>query len=155
MGKPTGRPPKPTEAKRRVGNPGHRKLPPPTQILPAASPAEPPAPPRPLGSIGTDFWNRAWKAGAAWISASTDVELLQVVCEQLDERQALRALVLRDPSDWRSRAGLRALDKQIADGLSMLGFTPTDRARLGGGEVGRVDELEEFRRRVANRRAGK
>jgi hypothetical protein len=50
----------------------------------------------------------------------TEVELLLLVCEQTDERQALRVQVLRD-NDWRERAGLRALDRAIQDGLTILG----------------------------------
>jgi hypothetical protein len=79
-----------------------------------------------------------------------DIELLQMVCEQIDERQALRMRVLRD-NDWRERASLRALDAQVLDCLSLLGFTPVDRARLGFVEVKIQNELEAFRERKANR----
>jgi len=141
------------EQKRRIGNPGHRALPETTSVLPGANPNSPPEPVRHLGQFGLEFWNRAWAAGAAWIAPGTDIELLQITCEQLDERQMLRSVVFRD-GNWRDRAALRSLDRQIMDGLSMLGFTPTDRARLGGGEVKHVDELEEYRRRVVARAAG-
>jgi hypothetical protein len=98
------------------------------------------------------MWERAWRAGSAWISAETDVDVLLMVCEQIDERVALRLKVLRE-GEWRDRAALRSLDAQVMAGLSVLGFTPSDRARMGVGEVGTVDELEEFRRRAAARRA--
>jgi hypothetical protein len=79
-----------------------------------------------------------------------DIEILQMVCELIDERTALRMKVLVD-QDWRDRSGLRALDAQVLDCLSLLGFTPVDRARLGFVEVKIQNELEAFRERKATR----
>ncbi|NBW19750.1 MAG: hypothetical protein EBR82_68435, partial [Caulobacteraceae bacterium] len=90
--------------------------------------------------------------GFGWISQHTDIELLQIVSELIDERQALRMKVLVD-QDWRDRAALRSLDAQVLDCLSLLGFTPVDRARLGFVEVKIKNELEEFRKRKADNRA--
>jgi hypothetical protein len=78
-----------------------------------------PDPPRYLGQHGRALWDRAWERGRSWV-VETEVELLLLVCEQTDERQALRVQVLRD-NDWRERAGLRALDRAIQDGLTILG----------------------------------
>ena len=142
-----GRPPKPTERKRRAGNPGKRSLPTPATLTPLPAPAEVPDPPRPLGDPGRGLWDRAWEQGRAWL-AESDVEILLLTCEQMDERQRLRVSVLRD-GDWRERAGLRSLDKQIQDGLSMMGFTPSDRSRLGLAEVTAVSKLEELRGRAS------
>lgn len=89
-----------------------------------------PKPIRPLGTVGTEAWNRMFTEDAAWIAQSMDLELLQIVCEQIDERAALRFKVLRD-GDWRERNALRALDQQILTGLSLLGLTPADRQRSG------------------------
>jgi len=139
----TGRPPKPTEQKRRVGNPGKRSLPAVVTALPMREIN--PDPSRPLGAAGRTLWDRAWNHGRAWM-AETDMELLLLTCEQLDERQMLRIRVLRD-NDWRERSGLRALDKVIQDGLGMLGFSPSDRSRLGVAEVKVASALEEVRRR--------
>jgi hypothetical protein len=74
----------------------------------------------------------------------------QIVAEQIDERAALRVKVLRE-SDWRDRSALRALDAQVLDCLSLLGFTPVDRARLGFVEVKIQNELEAFRERKSQR----
>ena len=144
MGKPTGRPPKPLEQKRRAGNPGKRPLP--EMTVPLEQSVAAPVPHRPLGTAGLAMWDRVWSVGFTWISAKMDVELLQIVCEQLDERQALRVRVLRD-GDWRDRAALRALDTQVLDCLSLLGFTPVDRARLGFVEVKIQNELDAYRER--------
>lgn len=147
MGRPTGRSPKPVEQKRLLGNPGKRSLPDRRNIvpLPPAGPA-PPEPHRPLGQVGRQLWNAAWGSGARWLSKQTDAETLLIVCEQLDERQALRVQVLQT-RDWRDRAGLRALDAQIVAGLALLGFNPVDRSRLGVAEVTSVSKLDSLRRR--------
>jgi hypothetical protein len=102
---------------------------------------------RPLGIIGRELWERVWRAGAVWLIDRTDAETLLVLCEQMDERQALRAMVLRD-AEWRDRAALRALDHQVMSGLAMLGFNPVDRARLGAVESqsSKLDELMAARR---------
>jgi hypothetical protein len=52
--------------------------------------------------------------------------------ETLEERQSLRAAVLAGHGD---RKELRALDKQVIEMLSALGFDPTARSRLGLAEV--------------------
>ena len=150
MSKPVGRPPKPVEQKRRAGNPGKRPLPDVMISIPTSSTA--PEPHRPLGSAGRQFWERVWNVGFTWISPQMDVELLQIVSEQIDERAALRVKVLHE-GDWRDRSALRALDSQVLDCLSLLGFTPVDRARLGFVEVKIKNELEEFRKRKADNRS--
>jgi hypothetical protein len=149
MSKPVGRPPKPVEQKRRAGNPGKRPLP--DVVIPIPTSAIAPEPHRPLGSAGRMFWDRVWNVGFTWISPQMDTELLQIVSEQIDERAALRVKVLRE-GDWRDRSALRALDSQVLDCLSLLGFTPVDRARLGFVEVKIQNELEQFRERKAARR---
>ena len=53
--------------------------------------------------------------------------------------------------DWRDRAALRQLEKSIAANLAQLGFTPTDRARLGMSTQS-VDALQEFRDKVTQQR---
>lgn len=145
-----GRPPKPVEQKRAAGNPGKRTLPTQGEIValpPAATLNLTPEPGRPLGRPGRTMWDRAWQYGHRWI-AETDVEMLLMVCEQIDERAALRVRVLRD-NDWRERAGLRALDAAIHDGLAALGFTPEARTRLSLGEVRVADAIQEYRAKAA------
>lgn len=140
--------PVPNEVKRRRGNPGKRALPDESklQILPGSKTA--PEPPRPLGEVGLDFWTRTWEAGYVWLSPQSDVDLLLLTCEQLDERKALREYVLAS-DDPRSRAALRDIEKALVNAYSLLGFSPTDRTRLGVAEVRVEDDLEAFRRRHA------
>jgi len=52
-----------------------------------------------------------------------------------------------NPEDWRNRAALRSLEKQIFDHLSALGFTPGDRAKLGLIEPKVGGKFEELMRR--------
>jgi hypothetical protein len=92
------------------------------------------------------LWTRAWSLANTWLSPQTDIEVLLLTCEALDERTELRKLVAADPADRFARGSLRALNKEILDTLGRLGFTPTDRARLGVAEVKVEDDLEKFRR---------
>lgn len=129
-----GRPPKPTEQKRLLGNPGRRPLPNTGELVIIPGANEPPEPARQLFEYGRQLWDRVWRAGAPWISPDFDVELLLIVCEQTDERIRLRANVWNNNRADERRA-LRQLEAQIVDNLSKLGFSPTDRARLGVAEV--------------------
>lgn len=136
-----GRPPKPVEQKRALGNPGKRALPPKAEIvaLPAANGI--PEPSRPLAEPGRKLWERIWTVGGFWISPNTDFEILLMTCEMADERWNLRAKVMRE-NEARDRRALRELDRQIVSNLSLLGLTPTDRSRLGYAEVAKQSKLE-------------
>ncbi len=57
--------------------------------------------------------------------------LVQMVCEQLDRRDRLVELWLADPADRKVNMSLFDTEKAIVSGLSLLGFTPADRTRLG------------------------
>ena len=144
-----GRPPKPAEQKRLTGNPGRRPLPDKQEVvlLPAATTV--PEPSRQLFPPGRELWDRVWQIGAIWISPNTDVDLLLIVCEQIDERQKLRNSVWND-GRMDERKALRSLEKLIVENLSLLGFTPTDRSRLGVAEVKRETKIEEL---IAKRNA--
>jgi hypothetical protein len=74
-----------------------------------------------------------------------------MTCQQLDERDVLRAYVMDNIEAWHERAGLRVLERDIASNLSMLGFTPTDRMKLGLAEVKTASKLEQLMEMKANR----
>ena len=141
-----GRPPKPVEQKRLLGNPGKRALPKQSelQLIPAA--LSTPEPTRPLGKPGREVWDRTWSAGINWISPKTDSEILLMTCEMIDERWNLRAQVLKG-NDSKERRNLNQLTKMIQENLSLLGFTPADRTRLGVAEVKAQSKLEELMQR--------
>ena len=151
-GRGSGRRPKPTEQKRRIGNPGKRPLPPAGgELIVGAFAQTSQEPPRTLGRFGRALWDQVWQGGAAWLKLSIDTELVLMACEMADERVMLRGSVLQNPEDWRKRRALRELDKQIASLLGQLGFSPTDRATLGVGEI-REHGFSELHKRIAAKR---
>jgi len=147
---PAGRPSKPIEQKRLLGNPGKRALPDENSVVLLPRVETTPDPTRPLLKYGQELWDRIWGMGATWVSDKTDIELLMMTCEMIDERWNLRVKVMQS-DDATMRRGLRELDRQIVSNLSLLGFTPSDRARLGVAEVRAKSKLEELMERRANR----
>ena len=162
-----GRPPKPIERKRMAGNPGKRPLPDAAVELPPAL-TVPPVPDQ-LGPAAAAMWAGVWTAGRAWLSPQTDGYLIVLLCDGVDQREQLRdELAARGPlleidvyspgvgvigtrvTANPALAALRALEAQLTRWLSLLGFSPTDRARLGYAQVAteaKLDELEARRRR--------
>jgi hypothetical protein len=96
-----------------------------------------------MGS-GRQLWERAWQLGRNWISDKSDVDLLLIVCEQLDERDALRKFVLENLEAWHERNALRIIERDITTNLSLLGFNPTARTKLGVAEVTAKSKIEEL-----------
>jgi hypothetical protein len=133
-----------------LGNPGKRALPDENSVVLLPKVERVPDPTRPLLKYGQELWDRIWGMGATWVSDKTDIELLMMTCEMIDERWNLRVKVMQS-DDRHMRRGLRELDRQIVSNLSLLGFTPSDRARLGVAEVKAKSKLEELMERRANR----
>ena len=77
-----GRPPKPTEIKRRTGNPGKRPLPEPVSIVAGLEGV--PEPPAGLAMAGLTVWRRCWEAGADWLTVG-DITVMELLCRQVDE----------------------------------------------------------------------
>jgi hypothetical protein len=138
-----GRPPKPLEQKRLLGNPGKRALPNEQEIVLLPQATAVPEPDRPLLKYGQEMWERIWGLGLTWISPHTDIELCLMTCEMIDERWNLRVKVMGG-DDSKQRRALRELDRMIIGNLSLLGFSPTDRMRLGVAEVKKQSKLEEL-----------
>ena len=150
----TGRPPKPIEQKKLLGTyrPDRVPLNPSETALERAT--EPPEPLRALGEAGAAFWQSIWSAVVNWIAPQTDIHLVQLVAEQFDEREQLRALVIAEAVP-RDRSGLRELEKQITGNLAALGLNPSERARLGFAVVkteSKLAELMRWKREEAERR---
>ena len=146
-------PPKPIEQKRLLGNPGKRAMPSSDSTITLfAGSREPLAP---LGEAGQKLWDAVFEEGELWISPRTDVALLQVVCELLDRREVLKQEWLADPTSRPVNMSLLETEKMIQSCLSLLGFTPTDRSRLGVAEVKAKSKLEELMERRANREEGR
>jgi len=153
-GKGSGRRPKPTEQKRRLGNPGKRKLPPRDAEVIVLPFREIPEPHRPIATaFGRRMWDAVWSAGASWLKLGMDAEIVLMACEAIDERVQLRNQVMLNTGSWRERRGLRELDRQIASLLGQIGFSPTDRANLGIGDHKQHD-FNEIRARIQAKRNG-
>lgn len=144
-------PAKPVEKKRRAGNPGKRPLPKLSSVTALPAVESTPEPLRDLGAEGSKMWNRVWSAGASWLSASTDIELVQMLCESMDERMFLRQLVLSGEGDWRDRVALRNIEDQIHRWLSVLGWNPSERGKLGVAEVRAMSALERLQAKASTR----
>jgi hypothetical protein len=135
-------PPKPAELKMIQGNPGRR----PIRTNDAIAPLEYGyiEPPAHLGETGKEFWDSIFGAGELWISIKTDTRLVQLVCEQLDRRELIKDQINLDPTDptWYRQAN--EIEKAIVQGLSLLGFSPADRTRLGFVSAKTKSKLEEI-----------
>ena len=143
-------PGKPAEVKRKLGSKGYSgEMPSSVAVIPAVT--QIPEPLRPLTGSGLDLWDRTWLRGFSWLSANTDIQLLQITCEQLDERDQLRDYVLNNIEAWHERSALRELEKSIRSNLSLLGFTPTDRMKLGVAEIKAETKMEQLRKRQQER----
>lgn len=139
-------PAKPIEQKRLIGNPGKRALP---SGLPMVDGGYV-EPQRPLDFAGMQLWQAAMTTGGNWIARNSDTQLLLMVCEQMDRRTNLISKI-EETQEWRLYRALHDLEKMISSNLSMLGFTPADRTRLGLAEVKTASKLEELMARKANR----
>lgn len=135
-------PPKPTEVKLLQGNPGKRSL----NLNDAIAPLDYgyTEPLRPLGDVGLNFWNTIYGAGELWISIRTDTQLVQMVCEMLDRREILRDAFMSNPADRQVNMSLLETEKAIINGLSLMGFSPADRTRLGLVSAKTKSKLEEL-----------
>lgn len=134
--------PKPAEMKLLQGNPGKRSL----RLNDAIAPMEYGyvEPHRPLGPVGQQFWDSIFGAGELWISIKTDTQLIQMLCESFDRREKLREIWEQDPTDRPVNMSLLEVEKQIMSGLSLLGFSPADRTRLGLVSAKTKSKLEEL-----------
>ncbi len=141
-------PPKPAELKLMQGNPGKRAM----RLNDAVAPMEYgyTEPLRPLGVVGRQLWDSIFGAGEIWISIRTDLQLVQMVCESLVRREVLREQWNADPVNRQINMSLLETEKQIVSGLSLLGFSPADRTRLGLVSAKTKSKLEELLARKAS-----
>lgn len=144
-----GRPVIPIELKRLKGTLRADRLPSNAPLERLCEPLQAPIEPLGLSGQGSAFWEAVW--GCNWISHKSDYYLVLLTAEAISEREGLRDLVAREPENSKARSGLRELERQIISQLALLGFSPSDRARLGIAEVKKESKLEELLRRKADR----
>lgn len=145
-----GRPPVPTERKRKLGNPGARPLPDPAAVHDAA-PVALAAPPH-LGPVGAELYSRI-VTGAAWL-ADTDCPTLELLCEKVDRREDMKSQLSRSELVLFTDKAyaypnplvgmLSTIETEIAKLFGALGLTPTDRTRMGLAEVKARNAFEDF-----------
>ena len=142
---PNGRPPIPLERKQKLGTLRPERLPPAGLTEVERLPEEEgiPEPPAQLKAKGRELWSSVF-ANGGWLWKAVDRHLVELTADLMDERQELRALTDQQPDNTRLRAALRQLDKQLVSNLSLLGFTPSDRSRLGLVQVKTQSKLQEL-----------
>jgi hypothetical protein len=140
-----GRPPIPLERKQKLGTlrPGRLPAAGLTEIKRLPEEEVAPEPPPQLKAKGRELWSSVFDNGK-WLWQGVDRHLVELTGELLDERQELRLLTDQQPENTRLRAALRQLDKQLVSNLSLLGFTPSDRSRLGLVQVKTRSQLQEL-----------
>jgi len=147
-----GRPTQPVELKRLKGTLRQDRLPSSGALLPLQNTENAPEPRTPLGPQGDAFWHQAWTT--PWLSQLSDYWIVLITAQALDEREEVKIALAEDPSDRRMRTTLRELDKQVINAYSLMGYTPSDRSRLGVAEVKKESKLEELLRRKSERQLG-
>lgn len=153
----TGRPPTPTERKRRLGNPGKRPLPSNNVIALAPMVGQVVGPETDGDGLIVALLG---SAASAWIAEPDRLAALVLLRDAWDERGRLREFIAEEGSSyasdgpggrrWYARpeaAQLSDLEKRITTWLSLLGLTPADRSRLGVAEVKAHNRLEELQTR--------
>jgi hypothetical protein len=134
--------PKPAELRILQGNPGKRPIRTNDGIAPLEYGYVEPL--RELGVAGKQFWDSVFGVGELWISIKTDTQLVQLLCEQIDRREWLRAYIVEHPDEWHMVKQLNDTEVMIVKNLSLLGFTPADRTRLGLVSAKTKSKLEEL-----------
>ena len=145
-----GRPPKPNEIKRLMGNPGGRPLPDLNVISHLPMAKEIPTPPENLNKSGLDLWNRAWGIAITWLSPVSDIEAIKNSCHLADANEAARDryMISTEPADAKAYV---AINKAYTDSLTSLGFDPVSRSRLGVAEVRAATSIDKLLEKRQNR----
>lgn len=133
----------PNERKRATGNPGKRPLPNTTIALRPANDLDL-EPPAHFGPAARFVWERAWSAAITWLSPDSDMAIVTRCCELADltDKARERYMVTTEPKDATAFA---KLNSEYFKALASMGFTPTDRSRLGLAEVKAMTKLEQLR----------
>lgn len=119
--------------------PGKRELVPYNPTLATRTESAPPAP-RGLGRRGRIEWKKIWDAGF-WLKADQDYAWVEQIVRAYDDIEQFRKRVQDDglvqhgslgqPVAHPLLAEIHKCEATIRQCLSVLGFSPTDRARLG------------------------
>ncbi len=127
----------------------------PMTIVPGGMGTPIPTPPNTLGD--TEVWNRLWTVGRAWLSNEAHYDLMRLLCEAMEDRDALRRAMRRKAKvtkgsvgQDRPHPGLRqidAMDAKISRLLDQAGFSPNRRQTVAQpAGKSRLEQMKEARR---------
>lgn len=111
---------------------------------------------------GREAWVRLWTAGKTWLSPQTDWDIMVDLCQGYDEEAHHRFVLAEDGAYVKGQRGglvahpaqamLRAVVAEMSRLRGLCGFTPSDRGRLGVGEVKKgTSELQKLLEKRAER----
>lgn len=143
--------PRPIEVTRKLGNPGHKALPKITSVTTLQTANK--VMPAHLSPAGAAVWEHV-TTFCPWFG-QCDRQALIELCDLVDLRALLVTQIRADgvtvltPSNGQTAhpnwTQVIALTKQIHGLMSLFGLTPSDRGRIGLGEVTAKSKLEALR----------
>jgi P27 family predicted phage terminase small subunit len=126
---------------------------------------QPPPPPADLRERGTAEWVKIWQAGSRWLHPEEDYHWIEQISHAYDDISAFREEIERTGLIVKGYAGqltanpllreIRDAENVIRKCLSVLGFSPTDRARLGLAEIKVQSGLQSLQNEIKDKRNGK
>lgn len=109
--------------------------------------------PRGLKRHGRSEWAKIWAVGP-WLNPEQDYPWVEMIARAYDDIDTFRERVTEDGLIVKGYAGqtvahpliaeIRKCEDTIRRCLSILGYSPTDRARLGLAEIHRQSALQDF-----------
>jgi P27 family predicted phage terminase small subunit len=124
-----------------------------------------PDPPDGLGPRGVEEWHKVWTAGRIWLHPDQDYHWVEMVSRAYDDITAFREEIDKTGLIVKGYAGHMAANpllREIRDAeavirkcLSTIGFSPTDRARLGLAEIERQSKMAGLQKKISEKRKGK
>lgn len=154
---PAGRPQKPLEQKRLTGrtpdtDSGGRPIGKTLTLVEKTTTV--PEQPEGLRARGQVEWAKIWESGSAWLHPDQDYPWIEQIARAWDDIETFRAVVEHDglvqtgsqgqPVAHPLIAEIRRCEDTIRKCLSVIGFSPSDRARLGLAELQRQSKLQEM-----------
>jgi P27 family predicted phage terminase small subunit len=157
---PRGRPPKPLEQIRATQRDATHKANG-TAIVPYSGTVDRTVPDAPLGVTGraADEWHNVWIAGH-WLKRDQDYHWVEMIARAYGDIEIFRARVAEDGLVATGYAGqvvahpliaeIRKCEATIQKCLQILGFSPTDRAKLTITDAKAASAVQEFLGRNKN-----
>jgi hypothetical protein len=121
-----------------------------------------PSVPEGFGLVGTSYWQVLWTGVRRHLSELHDVPLMTRLCKNFDKIADLELWLGEDVERrWYTSPNgqvvthpavkqIEQMDAQNTAWMSLMGFTPSDRARLGLQEIRVANELDQYRQRKSS-----